>query len=141
MKNIYLSIKIYIGLIVTLAILAAINVFLPQGSFSTVLLEQELPASKSVLTFVNATVMLILYGGLEFVGLKLSQRLDFADIWDPKVFSRQRFLPPALTGTVIGIFFILADAILSRFHTLGRFLIRRFQPPLSPWLLQILAKN
>jgi len=94
MKNIYLSIKIYIGLIITLAILAAINIFLPQGSFSTVLLEQELPASKSVLTFVNATVMLILYGGLEFVGLKLSQRLDFADIWDPKVFSRQRFLPP-----------------------------------------------
>jgi len=121
MKEISLSIKIYIGLITTLAILAAINVFLPQGSFSPILPEQELPAPKLVLALVNAAIMLILYGGLGFLGLKLSQKLGFADIWASKISNRQRFLIPALIGIGVGIFFIIADAILSQFHTLGAF--------------------
>ena len=121
MEKVSLSIKIYIGLIITLAILAAINVFLPQGSFLPILPEQELPAPKPVLALVNAAIMLILYGGLGFLGLKLSQKLGYADIWDTKISKRQRFLIPALIGIGIGIFFILADAILSQFHTLGAF--------------------
>ncbi|GAJ12997.1 unnamed protein product, partial [marine sediment metagenome] len=60
MKKVSLSLKIYIGFIVTLAILAAINVFLPQGVF---LSTQTLPASKPVLALANAAIMLILYGG------------------------------------------------------------------------------
>ena len=119
MKKISLSIKIYIGLIIALAILAAINIFLPQGSFLPILPEQELPASKPVLALVNAVIMLILYGGLGFLGLKLSQELGFADIWDSKVSNKQRFLIPALVGVAIGVFFIFADAILSQCHTLG----------------------
>ncbi|MGC8885467.1 MAG: CPBP family glutamic-type intramembrane protease [Candidatus Nanoarchaeia archaeon] len=119
MKKLSVSIRIYIGLIITLAILAAINVFLPQGSFLPILPEQELPASKPVLALVNAAIMLILYGGLGFLGLKLSQKLGFADIWDSKVYNKQRFLIPALVGIAIGVFFIFADAILSQFHTLG----------------------
>jgi len=119
MKELSLSIKIYIGLIITLAILAAINVFLPQGAF--LLLPQELPAPKLVLALVNATTMLILYGSLGFLGLKLSQKLGLADIWDSKISNKQRFLIPALIGIGLGIFLILADAILSKFHTLGPF--------------------
>jgi len=119
MKKISLSIKIYIALIITLAILAAINVFLPQGSFLPILPEQKLPASKSVLALVNAAIMLILYGGLGFIGLKLSQKLGFAEIWDSKVSNKQRFLIPALVGIAIGTFFIFADAVFSQFHTLG----------------------
>jgi membrane protease YdiL (CAAX protease family) len=119
MKKISLSIKIYIGLIITLAILAAINVFLPQYSFLPILPEQELPASKPVLALVNAAVMLILYGGLGFLGLKLSQKLGYADIWDSKIPNKQRFLIPALIGVGIGIFFILSDAVFSQFHALG----------------------
>ena len=119
MRSSSLSIKIYIGLIVTLAILAAINVFLPQGSFLPILPQQELPAPKPVLALVSVGIMLILYGGLGLVGLKLSRRLGFPDIWDPKISNKQRFLIPALIGSGIGIFLILADAILSRFHTLG----------------------
>ena len=92
MKKISLSIKIYIGLIITLAILAAINVFLPQGSFLPILPAKELPASKPMLALVNATIMLIFYGGLGFIGLKLSQKLGFADIWDSRVTNKQRFL-------------------------------------------------
>jgi hypothetical protein len=102
-------IKIYIGLIITLAILAAINVFLPQGSFLPILPEREFPASKPVLALVNAAIMPILYGGLGFLGLKLSQKLGFAEIWDSKVSNKQRFLIPALIGIAIGVFFIFAD--------------------------------
>jgi len=119
MKKLSLSIKIYIGLIITLAILGAINVFLPQGSFSPILPEQELPAPKPVLALVNACIMLILYGGLGFLGLKLSQKLGFADLWDTKISNKQRFFIPALIGVGIGIFFIISDAILSQFYTLG----------------------
>lgn len=116
MEKVSLSIKIYIGLIVALSVLAAINIFLPQGAF---LPTQTLPASKPVLALVNAVVMLILYGGLGFIGLKLSQKIGFTDIWDSKISNKQRFLIPALVGGGIGIFFILADVIFSKFHTLG----------------------
>ena len=120
MKKLSPSIKIYIALTITFAILAAINVLLPQGSFLPILPSQELPASKPVMALVNACIMLILYGGLGFIGLKLSRKLGFADIWDSKISNKQRFLIPALIGIGIGIFFILADLILGRFHSLGR---------------------
>jgi membrane protease YdiL (CAAX protease family) len=113
------SIGIYIGLILALAILGAINVFLPQGSFLPTLQEQELPAPKPMLALANAGIMLILYGSLGFLGLKLSQKLGFANIWDPMVSNRQRFLIPALVGIGLGVFFVLADAILSQFHASG----------------------
>lgn len=61
MKELSTSVKIYIGLIVTLAILAATNVFLPQGAFVPL---QELPAPKPVFALVVAAIMLLVYGGL-----------------------------------------------------------------------------
>jgi len=117
MKKLSLSIKIYIGLIITLAILAAISVFLP--TFEGLLPAQELPASKPVLALANAGIILVLYGGLGFLGLKLSQKLGFANLWDAKVSNRRRFLIPALIGVGIGAFLILADVVFSQFHTLG----------------------
>ena len=117
MKKLSTSINIYIGLILALAILLAISVFLP--AFEGLLPDQELPAAKPVLALVNAGIALILYGGLGFLGLKLSQKLGFVNIWDSKISNKQRFLVPAIVGVGIGVFFILADAILSQFHTLG----------------------
>ncbi len=111
------SVKIYIGLIIILAVLSAISVFLP--TFQQLLPTQELPASKPVLALVNAGIALILYGGLGFLGLKLSQKLGFADLWDSKISNRQRFLIPALIGAGIGIFLIVADVIFSRLHAFG----------------------
>lgn len=116
MREVSPSIKIYIGLVISLSLLSAVNIFLPQGAFLPL---QELPASKPVLALVNAGLVLILYGGLGFIGLRLSQKLGFAEIWDAKVSNRERFFVPALTGVGLGIFLILADAVLSRFHTLG----------------------
>lgn len=53
------------------------------------------------------------------LGLKLSQMLGYANIWDLKVSNKQKFLIPAIVGIAIGIFFIITDTILARFHTLG----------------------
>lgn len=110
------STKVYFALIVVLAILAAINVFLPMGDM---LGQFGLPASKPVVAVATFFIMLILYGGLGFVGVLLSRKLGFAEIWDNKVSNKQRFLTPALIGVGIGIFFILADLIFSRFHAFG----------------------
>lgn len=119
MKNLSRSIKIYIILILTFAGLTAVSVFLPQGSWLPTLPDQELPAPKPVLALVNASIGLILYGGLGFLGLRLSQKLGFAGLWDGNVSNRQRFLIPALIGAGVGLFFIPADLIFSQFHPLG----------------------
>jgi len=116
MKNLSSSLKIYIVLIITLAILAAGNVFLPQA---VPLPEQELPASKPMLALINAAIMLVLYGGLGLLGLKLAQRLGFSELWDERVSNAQRFVIPALIGVCLGLFLILADAIFSQFHSVG----------------------
>lgn len=110
------ALKTYLGLVVILAILAAVNVFLPQGIYSPL---QQLPAPKPVLALANAATMLVVYGGLGLVGLRLASRVGFAEIWDSKVSNRERFLLPALIGVGIGGFFILADGIFSQFHTMG----------------------
>ncbi|MFC1548219.1 type II CAAX prenyl endopeptidase Rce1 family protein [Candidatus Neomarinimicrobiota bacterium] len=120
MKRLTLSLKIYICLVIVLALLMAISIFLP--AYQDFMPTQELPASKPVLALVNAAMALLLYGGLGYLGCFLSRKLGFADIWDSDVTHRQRLLYPALIGVGLGVFFIVADTLLSRFHTLGALL-------------------
>jgi hypothetical protein len=116
MKKISTSVTIYVGLIVTLAVLAATNVFMPQGALVPT---QELPASKPVFAFMVAAIMIIVYGGLGLLGMMLSQKIGFPDLWSTTVSVRQRLLIPAFIGAILGVFFVLADAIFSKFHMLG----------------------
>ncbi|MFX0140091.1 MAG: type II CAAX prenyl endopeptidase Rce1 family protein [Candidatus Hodarchaeota archaeon] len=78
-----------------------------------------MPASITVLAIINAAIMLFLYGGLGLIGVILSKKLGFPDIWDSKVSNKQRLQTPALIGMGIGLFFILVDLLFSRFHDLG----------------------
>ena len=117
------SIKIYLGMVIVLSLLAALNVFLPKGKF---LPESQLPASKSVIALMTTAMMLFLYGGLGFIGITFSRKLGFAEIWDDRVTNRQRFLIPGLIGAALGVFFIGADMILSRYHSLGNIPHPRF---------------
>lgn len=119
MKDISPSTRIYIGLILVLAVLAAANVFLPQGDFSPTLPEQQLPAPKPVVAAASAGLVLVVYGGLGYAGLRLSRKLGFPDLWDAAVSNRQRLWVPALVGVGTGIFFVLIDAGLSPLHALG----------------------
>ncbi|NLW45139.1 MAG: CPBP family intramembrane metalloprotease [Syntrophomonadaceae bacterium] len=116
MRKLSPSIGIYVGLVTTLAFLATVSTFLPQGTYLPL---QELPASKPVIALVNALTMLVLYGGLGYIGLRLAQKVGFAEVWDAEVSNRQRFLIPASIGVGLGIFFVLADAVFSRLHSLG----------------------
>lgn len=111
-----LNLKIFLGLVVCLAVLAAINVFLPQGSLVPA---ETLPTSKPVMALAVAAIMLVVYGGLGYLGLVLSRRLGFAEIWPATTSLKQKLLIPALVGAILGVFFILVDAIAGRFHTLG----------------------
>jgi len=108
-----------VGLIIALAALGALNAFLPQGSFAHASPEQGLPASKPVIALVTGGTLLMVYGGLGFVGLQLSQRLGFAALWDPAVSNRERLVIPACVGLGAGAFFVMADALLGRLHALG----------------------
>lgn len=118
MKKFSLSEKIYFGLIITLAILAVINVFLPYPQITS---GAQLPAPKPILAIANAVIILVLYGGLGFIGLKLAQKIGFADIWNSGVSNTRRFLIPAVIGVFTGIFFIAADLIFSQFSSFGKF--------------------
>jgi hypothetical protein len=111
------SIGVYCGLILILAVAAAVSVFLP-GTFA-LLPSEELPASRPVLALANFGIMLILYGGLGLAGLKLARKLGFPDVWDDEVSAKERFLIPALIGIGLGLFLIVGDLFFSRFHSLG----------------------
>ena len=50
MMKLPISIKIYLGMGIVLSLLAALNVFLPEGKF---LPESQLPASKSVIALMT----------------------------------------------------------------------------------------
>jgi len=80
---------------------------------------QQPPESQTTMALVTAVTMLTLYGGLGFLGLHLSQKLEIADLWDPGVSNLHRFLIPACAGVGVGAFFIIADALLNRLHAFG----------------------
>lgn len=120
MMRFSLSFKIYFFLIVILAVLAATIIFLPEGTFLPTITEPELQDLKIAIALINFLIMFVLYGFLGFIGLWFSKKLGFPDIWENEISNRQRLLYPAIIGIFIGIFFIIIDLILSRFHPLGR---------------------
>ncbi|HMA59599.1 MAG TPA: hypothetical protein VKN64_04830, partial [Halanaerobiales bacterium] len=112
------SLKVYTLLIIILTISAVISVYLPQGDIIDI--QQQLPASKGIVALVNALIMIVLYGGLGYVGLRLSLSLGFPELWDQNVNIKQRFLLPAIYGIIAGILLILFDYIFSFYNGIGK---------------------
>jgi membrane protease YdiL (CAAX protease family) len=106
-----LSRKIFVALIALLAALTAVSVFLPQGPLVP---SQELPAPKPIVALVSAIGVFLLYGGLGLLGMKLSAKAGFADLWSASATVKQRLIVPAIAGVGVGVFFVLTDALLSR---------------------------
>jgi hypothetical protein len=79
MQRLSPSIGIYVALIFVLAALGATNTFLPQGSL---LPGQPLPVSKPLMALLTAAMMLVVYGSLGFLGLRLTQKFSFPALWD-----------------------------------------------------------
>ncbi len=113
-----LSYRIFYLLIVVLAGLSALNVFLPQG-WVTGDVPAGLPASDTIIALVNAVIVLILYGGLGYVGMKLSEKLDFAPLWNDQISLSRRLITPALWGIGLGVAFIFIDLWLGKYHQFG----------------------
>ena len=119
MRNTSISFRIYVALILLLALLASLNPFLPQGSALPNMQGGQLPGSKGTIALAGAFSMLFVYGGLGYLGWRLSIRLGFADIWDRQVSNKKRFFIPAILGVGLGVCFIGIDMLVSHLHAYG----------------------
>jgi len=116
MHRMTLSTRLYITLVVVAAGLAALMTYLPFGNMG---LPPQDSVPLSMLAAVNGAMVLVLYGGLGYVGLRLSRRLGYPDVWDETVTVRDRVLDPAIAGLWIGLIFIVIDNAMARLHHLG----------------------
>ena len=111
-----MSTRIYVVLVLIAAGLAAAMTYMPFGNLAIVP-EDSIPLS--TLAIVNGTMVLVLYGGLGYVGIRLCRKLGYPDVWDQSVTLRERLGDPAIAGLWIGLVFIVVDNALGRFHHLG----------------------
>jgi len=114
------SMRIFLLLAILMGLLSAVSMLLPQGNSIPAVSAQNLPASMPVMMLTIFAIVLVAYGGLGFLGLKLSQKLGIPNLLCPEVSNRQRFGIPALVGGVIGLFLILMDFIFANFFSVGR---------------------
>ena len=110
------STLLFFGLVVLNTVLAATSSFLPQGMQQGDTAETISPTMAAAF---NAGVVLFFYGGIGYLGLRLSRKLGYPDLLDKKVTARQRFATPCVAGLWVGLIFIVGDGIFSRFHSLG----------------------
>ncbi|MFH0846818.1 MAG: CPBP family glutamic-type intramembrane protease [Chloroflexota bacterium] len=134
MARLSVSTRIYIGLVLVLALLAGVSIYLPtlEGLMPPA---EELPAPKPVLALANAGIVLVAYGLLGGFGLKLSRKIGLPEIWDAGVSNRQRFLTPALIGSGLGVFLIISDIIFASYNGIGRLV----HPPFPTSILASLS--
>jgi len=91
MRQLSTSVKIYLGII---AVFVSIKLFF-------VTFPIEFPVKGQEQAFSWVFVMTISLMGL--VGIWLSRKTGFPEIWDEKITNRQRFLIPAIAGIIYGI--------------------------------------
>ena len=112
--------RIFTGLLLALVFLSILSLFLPQGAFLP-LPEEEFVFSLPVTALISGLAIIIIYGGLGWLGMSLARKLGFPELYDEKITNKQRFFLPGLAGAAIGVFFILVDLAQAQFHSLGRF--------------------
>jgi hypothetical protein len=108
-KDLSTSIRIYFGLISVLVLIKVFFLIYPVA----------IPIAGNEGVFSPLTILLLAVMG--FVGLLLSRRTGFADIWDASVSNRQRFLIPCVVGLIYGLVTIapLLFGASNRLHPLA----------------------
>ncbi len=106
----------FLGLVVLNSILAAVITFMPQGMAPGI---PDIEVDLLPLALMNAALVLFLYGGLGYLGLRLTRKLGYPDLLDSRVTNRQRFLNPFIVGLWLGLLFIVADNLFGRLHPYG----------------------
>jgi hypothetical protein len=97
MKNLSTSTRIYIGLV---AFLVAVKIIF-------LLFPATFPRADQEDAFSWMIIAVIALMG--FIGLILSRRTGFPDIWDARISNRQRFLIPILIGLAYGVITVIKD--------------------------------
>jgi hypothetical protein len=121
-----ISDRIFIFLLATHMLMAAISVLLPQDAFGAAISAARLPAAPALVALASAGIVLVVYGGFGLVGLRLARTLGLPDIWEPAISNRQRFTIPALIGLGLGVVFVLGDLAFSQVNGVGRLTHPRF---------------
>ena len=106
--------KVYFLLIILLGILAFISVYLPQ---SEALPMENLEINQSVLALVNFGIMILIYGPLGYIGLRISDRIDF--IINKNINYKVWLKNTTIIGGLLGITFIILDLVFASIHGLG----------------------
>ncbi len=116
------STKVFLSLLLIYAFLAGISLYLPQtnAGFSQQA-SAALPAAKWVMALAVFGLILVVYGLLGFLGLKLAKKIGVPDILSSEVSNKQRFLWPAVAGLLSGVVLIIGDSIFSQFNGIGHF--------------------
>ena len=130
MKNLSLSVKIYLGIILFLVLLAVTSILRSYLQTLSLIGEpfafNELLWAHFFLPFVFTLANVAIAVGLGLVGIVLIPKIGFVELWDKNVTNRHRFLIPALIGTGIGLFLVVFDLIASQFFTIERLYNRQF---------------
>lgn len=111
--------RAYAGTVLLLAGVAALMALHPEG-LALQGMPAEMPAPPGVMAGAIFAIMLVVYGGLGLVGLRLAERVGFAGILDPGVTPAQRFAVPAVAGLALSAGFVVTDVLLAPLHGLGR---------------------
>lgn len=80
----------------------------------------DMPAPPAVMAGAIFALMVVVYGGLGWVGLELAGRVGFAGIVDDAVPPVQRYGVPAAAGLALSVGFIATDGVFASLHGLGR---------------------
>ena len=114
------SIKIYLFLILILAVSAAIVSMLPMGIEIVGMENMTLPASPWVIALANFFIMIIVYGGLGLMGIFLGKKTIIPDLWSEAISNKQRFIIPAIVGFICGFLMIATDQLFFHFTELDK---------------------
>ncbi len=112
------STSIFLAAIALYAVLSAFYAVSP-GLNGLPASGQPLPAPLPVIALASFAGVMLIYGGLGYLGMLLSRRIGFADVWDPRVSNLSRFGRPALGGALLGVLFIVIDRLLSPLSAFG----------------------
>lgn len=106
--------KMYFVLIILLAVFALISVYFPQGEQIPM---EDLEINQSFLALVNFGIMLLIYGPLGYIGLKLSDKMDLT--YNEPSNYRLWLKKTTVIGMLLGVSFIILDLIFASIHGLG----------------------
>jgi membrane protease YdiL (CAAX protease family) len=106
--------KMYFALIILLAVFALISVYFPQGEQIPM---EDLEINQSILALVNFGIMLLIYGPLGYIGLKLSDKMDLT--YNEPSNYRLWLKKTTVIGMLLGVSFIIFDLIFASIHGLG----------------------